>query len=163
MTAGTAAVPGTYTFTVDRWPRRSRSRRPGSPTPTPRIKEGTFTFRVGSGEATTVTIGPKNNTVQGLADAINTAGGDVRAAVINDGSANPYRLMLTATKTGAANTISVTNSLTDRRRRGHRPDGQHRAGGRRRGGAGSGSGAGAITVSSPTNQSPGWCPASRSP
>jgi flagellar hook-associated protein 2 len=112
VTAGTAAVPGNYTFTVDSLAQAQSVASAGFSDPGARIKEGTFAFRVGSGETKTVTIGPTNNTVQGLADAINTAGGDVRAAVINDGSANPYRLMLTATKTGAANTIQVTNGLT---------------------------------------------------
>jgi flagellar hook-associated protein 2 len=150
-TAGSSAVPGTYTLTVASLAQAQSVASAGFSDAGARIKEGTFSFRVGSGETKTVTIGSANNSVQGLADAINNAGGEVRASVINDGSANPYRLMLTATKTGAANTIQLTNNLT--------------------GGTGAdinpaattvqaaadatvqlGSGAGAITVNSPTNQ-----------
>ena len=42
-----------------------------------------------SNATTTVTIDSSNNTLQGLATALNASGGDVRAAVINDGSATP--------------------------------------------------------------------------
>jgi flagellar hook-associated protein 2 len=110
--AGTTAVPGTYAFTVTALAQANTVASDGFADPGTRIKEGTFAFRVGSGAEKTVTIGPTNNTVQGLADAINNAGGDVRASVINDGSATPYRLVLTGAKTGTANAISVTNNLT---------------------------------------------------
>lgn len=112
VSATSSAVPGTYTFTVTGLAQANTLASGGFADPGARIKEGTFAFRVGSGEEKTVTIGSSNNTVQGLADAINNAGGDVRASVINDGSATPYRLMLTATRTGAANAIQVTNGLT---------------------------------------------------
>ena len=80
--------------------------------PNAAIKQGRLTLQVGSGTPTTVTVDARNATLQGLADAVNAAGGDVKASVINDGSAAPYRLLLTASKTGAANAISVTNNLT---------------------------------------------------
>ncbi len=112
VAAGTSAVPGTYSFTVTALAQANSVASGGFADPGSAIKQGTFAFRVGSGAEKTVTIGPTNNTVQGLADAINNSGGDVRAALLNDGSAEPYRLVLTATKTGAANAISVTNGLT---------------------------------------------------
>jgi flagellar hook-associated protein 2 len=58
-----------------------------------------------------VTINPSNNTLAGVRDAINAAGAGVTAAIVNDGSASPYRLVLTAGSSGAANTIQVTNNL----------------------------------------------------
>lgn len=155
--AGSAAVPGTYTITVGALAQANQIASGGFADPNAQIKQGTLTVQVGAGTATTVTIDSRNNTLQGLADAINAAGGDVRASVINDGSATPYRLMLSATRTGAANAIAVTNNLT--------------------GGGGAdidptaktiqaaadvqvtlGSGAGALTVSSPSNQVNGLIP-----
>jgi flagellar hook-associated protein 2 len=111
-TAGSSATPGTYTLAVTGLAQAQAVASEGFADPGTQIKEGTLTLRVGSGQATTVTVGPANNTLQGLVDAINNGGGDVRASLINDGSATPYRLLLTSAKTGAANTISVTNDLT---------------------------------------------------
>lgn len=110
--AGTAAIPGTYSLTVQSLAQANQIASGGFADPNARIKEGTFTFQVGSGAVTTVTLDSRNNTLQGLADAVNAAGGDVRATVVNDGSASPYRLMLSSTKTGAANAITVTKNLT---------------------------------------------------
>lgn len=151
VSATSSAVPGTYTFTVTGLAQANTLASDGFADPGTRIKEGTFTFRLGSGEEKTVTIGSSNNTVQGLADAINNAGGDVRASVINDGSATPYRLMLTGTRTGAANTIQITNNLTTGTGADINP-----AASTVQAAADAaiqlGNGAGAITVRSPTNQ-----------
>lgn len=111
-TAGTAAVPGNYTLTVNALAQAAQVASAGFTDPNAVIKQGTLTLQVGTGTATTVTVGPTNNTLQGLADAVNAAGGDVRASVINDGSAAPYRLLLTSNKPGAANAVTVTNNLT---------------------------------------------------
>ncbi len=61
-----------------------------------------------------VTITASNNSLQGIAGAINAAGIGVNASVINDGSGTPYRLSLTSSKTGAASAmkISVTGDPT---------------------------------------------------
>jgi flagellar hook-associated protein 2 len=111
-TAGSTSTPGTYNLTVTNLAQAQSVASAGFADPGAQIKEGTIAFRVGSGATTSVTIGPSNNTLQGLVDSINNSNGDVRASIVNDGSATPHRLVLTATKTGAANTISVTNNLT---------------------------------------------------
>lgn len=110
--AGAAALPGTYSLQVQTLAQAQQLASSGVADPTATIKQGTVQIKVGNGTTTTVTIDATNNTLQGLAGAINNSGGDVRATVINDGSATPYRLLLSATKTGAANTIQVTNNLT---------------------------------------------------
>ena len=110
--AGTAAVHGTYSLTVNELARGAQIASEGFADPNAQLKQGTLTLQVGTGTATTVTVDSRNNTLQGLADSVNAAGGDVRASIINDGSAAPYRLLLTSSKTGAANAITVTNNLT---------------------------------------------------
>jgi flagellar hook-associated protein 2 len=110
--AGTAAVPGTYSLTVSSLAQANQVASQGFADPNAQIKQGTLSLQVGTGTAVNVTVDSRNNTLQGLADSINAAGKDVRAAIINDGSGTPYRLTLTATKTGAANAIVVTNNLT---------------------------------------------------
>jgi flagellar hook-associated protein 2 len=110
--AGTAAIPGTYSLTVGSLAQAAQVSSDGFADPNAQLKQGTLTVQVGSRAATTVTIDSRNNTLQGLADAINSAQGDVRASIINDGTASPYRLVLNSTQTGASNTVSVTNNLT---------------------------------------------------
>ena len=59
-----------------------------------------------------MTIDGTNDTLQGLANAMNNAGAGVTASVVNDGSGNnPYRLLLTSNQSGADNTIQITNNL----------------------------------------------------
>ena len=57
-----------------------------------------------------VTIDSSNNSLQGIRDAINNANIGVTASIVNDGSANPYRLVLTSTKTGANSDMNITVS-----------------------------------------------------
>ncbi|WP_229632252.1 flagellar filament capping protein FliD [Pseudoduganella violaceinigra] len=47
-----------------------------------------------------VVIDSSNNTLQGVADAINKASLGVTATIVSDGSSNPYHLVLTSNKTG---------------------------------------------------------------
>lgn len=55
----------------------------------------------------TVTIGATDNTLEGIRDAINAAGGGVTASIVNDGSGAPYRLALSVAETGAANSLKI--------------------------------------------------------
>jgi len=68
------------------------------------------TFTSAGGGIKTVTIDSTNNSLQGMRDAINAAGIGVTASVINDGSASPYRLVLTASNMGAANSMKIAAS-----------------------------------------------------
>lgn len=63
---------------------------------------------------TTITLDDKNNTLSGLATAINNADVGVKATIINDGSTTAgYHLVLTSTTSGTAGTIDLdTSSLT---------------------------------------------------
>ncbi|MBL8384878.1 MAG: flagellar filament capping protein FliD [Burkholderiales bacterium] len=70
---------------------------------------GTNTFTANAEKsALTLTIGAANNTLAGVRDAINAAGADsgVRASIINDGSG--YRLSISATDAGTANSLKVS-------------------------------------------------------
>ncbi|WP_336366992.1 flagellar filament capping protein FliD [Marinobacter sp. C2H3] len=68
---------------------------------------GTGSLTITSGDSTkTLTIDGTNNTLQGLAEAINDANVGVTAGVVDTGSG--YRLVMSSEKTGTANAISVT-------------------------------------------------------
>lgn len=59
----------------------------------------------------TITLDATNNSLEGMMEAINEADIGVTAAIVNDGTANPYRLTLTAKD--VENSFSVnTSSLT---------------------------------------------------
>lgn len=68
---------------------------------------GTLTLNVG-GVSTEVTIDSSNNTLDGIAAAINKAGAGVSAGVVDTGSG--YRLMMTADESGVTNEIRIAAS-----------------------------------------------------
>jgi len=73
---------------------------------------GSITISVGSGSPRTITIDSSNNSLTGVARAINDARVGVTASVVNDGSSsNPYRLILTSAKTGLRSKISFSANL----------------------------------------------------
>lgn len=74
---------------------------------------GSITIQVGDSSETTIAITSENNTLEGIKNAINDSSANVTASIINDGTdSNSYRLILTSDKTGAANSISFSTSLT---------------------------------------------------
>lgn len=56
---------------------------------------GSLTLTVGDNGPTTIEITEENNSLEGITKAINEAGAGVSAAIINDGTESPYRLILT--------------------------------------------------------------------
>jgi flagellar hook-associated protein 2 len=110
--AGNGAAEGVYYLRVNSLARAHQIASQGYASADSGITQGSLTLQQGDADAVTVTIGPTNNTLQGLADAINAATDDVTATIVNDGSgATPYRLLLTGSQTGQANAITVTNNL----------------------------------------------------
>ena len=107
--ASSTAAVGTYDLVVTKIAASQVKQSSGVVSDTATSSTGTIGIQVGSGAITNVTIDSSNNTLQGVRDAINNAKAGVQASIVNDGTA--YRLVLTADKTGAANTITVTNGL----------------------------------------------------
>lgn len=74
---------------------------------------GSISISLGNGSSTVIDIDQGQNSLAGIKDAINEANLDVSAAIINDGTgSNPYRLVLSGSKTGLENKITITSSLT---------------------------------------------------
>lgn len=73
----------------------------------------TFSFQVGSGTVQNVTLNT-GASLEDLKTAINDLGAGVTASVLNTGTetAPSYRLVLTSTATGSANTITVSGDTT---------------------------------------------------
>ena len=72
------------------------------------VGTGTLQIQVGSGTVANVTIDSSNNTLNGIAAAINSANAGVNAAVIYDGAG--YRLTLSGTNTGSGSAFTVSTS-----------------------------------------------------
>ncbi len=111
--ATSRAAPGVYNLRVNSLARAHQVAAQGFADADSEITQGTIDIRVGAGAVTSFTIDGTNNTLQGLADTINSSTADVTASIIQDGSggATPYRLLLTSKKTGASNEISISNNL----------------------------------------------------
>jgi len=56
----------------------------------------------------TVTLDTKDQSLQGIRDAINKANIGVTATIVSDGSANPYHLVVTSNKTGASSSMKIS-------------------------------------------------------
>ncbi|HSW39683.1 MAG TPA: flagellar filament capping protein FliD [Acidobacteriota bacterium] len=73
---------------------------------------GALVITAGGKDPVTIEINETNNTLQGVARAINSAGAGIAAAIINDGSGQPFRLLLTSRETGVANDFTVEEQLS---------------------------------------------------
>lgn len=110
--ASSNALPGQYSFTVNSLAQTQQIASQGFDSANSIITQGTFQFQVGSGTVNTITIGSSNDTLQGLANAINNANAGVTASIVNDGSSSQgYHLLLTSNQSGTANAITITNNL----------------------------------------------------
>lgn len=134
-TAGSTAVAGTYSLAVTSLAQSqklvaagqaSSTAAIGSGTPTVvtfqfgTISGGTLTNGVYSGatftpgaSSATLTIDSSNNTLEGIRNAINAANLGVSATLVNDGSGTPYRLALSVTASGAANSLRISTDGAD--------------------------------------------------
>lgn len=111
--ASESATAGVYRFTVESRAAAHQVASQGLTDVDSEITKGTFELRIGNGDVTTITVDDSNNTLTGLADAINAARGGVSANVIKDasGSGSPYKLLLSSSKTGIENSVTLTNNL----------------------------------------------------
>jgi len=70
---------------------------------------GEMTLTVGDNDPVTITVDDTNNSLEGIAQAINDADAGVNASIINDGTDTPYRLVLTGDE--VATDFSLTSNL----------------------------------------------------
>ena len=108
--ASSAATAGTHTVTVTSLATTSS----GYLTPITNASDklsGSVSIQVGSGTAHTVNVNSSNNTLAGLASAINSAGIGVTASVLTDSSGS--RLSLVSGTSGGKGNITISSSITD--------------------------------------------------
>jgi flagellar hook-associated protein 2 len=129
-----AASPGSYSIEVTQLAQQQKLVADGKTSASEAIGTGTLSFDFGTitigagsfnsttgkytgasfasagGGIKTVTIDSTNNTLSGIRDAINAAAIGVSATIVNDGSATPYRLVLTSDTSGSANSVKIAVS-----------------------------------------------------
>lgn len=120
-TANGKASVGSYAVTVRQLAQVQKLALAGFSSATDTVGTGTLTIAFGSYAATgntftpnannpsaSISITPANNTLEGVRDAINAANAGVSASIVNDGSANGNRLVVTSKLTGVVNSIKIT-------------------------------------------------------
>src|SRR5262249_48064476 len=74
------------------------------------LANGTFQIQVGTNAPVSVTVDSSDNTLNGLAEAINNLNAGVQANVIND--ANGARLAIVSSTTGAPGDVTISGNTT---------------------------------------------------
>lgn len=109
--AGTTAVAGSHTITVDSLATTSSWGTSSTPIAATDVLSGTFSIQVGSGSAQSFTLDSSDDTLSSLATEINNAGIGVTANVITDSSGS--FLSLVSGTSGSAGNLTIDGSLTD--------------------------------------------------
>jgi flagellar hook-associated protein 2 len=109
--ANSTAVAGTHTVEVANLAQTSSGYLNAITNASDKLS-GSITLAVGSGTAQTITLDSSDNTLVGLASAINSSGAGVTASVLTDASGS--RLSLVSGTSGAGGDITVSaNSIVD--------------------------------------------------
>lgn len=99
-TVGDEAVVGNYEIDITQRAKSYSIATLGVADKEETLGAGTISFTLGSGDSFSVTVTEKESSLEGIRDAINAADSGVVASIVNDGSDQPYRLVLSSTETG---------------------------------------------------------------
>lgn len=109
VSAGEDAVVGSYDIEVAQKARRYSIATAGLTDKTETLGAGSIDFTLGNGESFSVTIDQGDSSLEGIRDAINGAGAGVAASIVDDGSGQPYRLVLSSSDTGTEAAVAAVN------------------------------------------------------
>jgi flagellar hook-associated protein 2 len=109
-TAGSGAAVGSHSISVNALATTSSYYSDELATSSTTFGTGSFSLEVGSGPATTITVDSTDDTLTGLAAAINSQNLGVTANVVTD--ANGARLTLVSNTSGAAGNITISSNTT---------------------------------------------------
>jgi len=110
-TATSSASSSTHTITVNSLATTSSYYTDAVASSSTAINTGTFNVQVGTNAPVAITVDSTNNTLSGLASAINSQGIGVLASVIQD--ANGARLGLVSQSSGASGDLTVSGNTTN--------------------------------------------------
>lgn len=104
-TAGYSTMVGSYNIKVNQLAQANSLELVTAVNKDDKFSSGTLKITVGSGASREIAIDSNNNTLEGIAGAINKAGAGVTATILNSG--DNRQITLKSTATGAANTIAI--------------------------------------------------------
>jgi flagellar hook-associated protein 2 len=104
--ASLEAPTGTYTVSVEKLAKAHQVASQGYDSSTTAVGTGSLNIQVGSGATHTLTLDANNNTLDGVAKALNDAKIGVTASVVSTGG--KYKLLLAANATGKENALTIT-------------------------------------------------------
>jgi flagellar hook-associated protein 2 len=110
-TAAAHALPGSYELTVESIARTHQVASQVFASAEVRLAEGTLELGSGSGPRQTLQIDQSNNTLSGLATAINQANVNVTASVVQD--AQGVRLLLSSSRSGIQQALHLSLEQSD--------------------------------------------------
>ena len=111
-TSASTATPGSLVIEVTQLATQERNISNGYSATTASVGTGTFSIQIGTDPTTDITIDSSNESVEGFVAAVNSADAGVTAFVVDDGGAsNPFKIILVGNDTGAANTVTITDTL----------------------------------------------------
>lgn len=110
--ANSSAVTGTYLLRVEQlaYAHQIATSSSYADYDTTTLGEGIITIQVGTGTPVEITIDSSNNTLEGIKNAINSAGAGVTASIVN--TTDGYKLLLSSNQTGLEGAITVTSDLS---------------------------------------------------
>ena len=97
---GEDALPGTHDIVVNNKARAYSIATQGVTDKTEPLGAGAISFTLGNGDSFSIDVSEEQSSLEGIRDAINEAGKGVQASLVNDGSGQPHRLVLSAAETG---------------------------------------------------------------
>jgi flagellar hook-associated protein 2 len=122
--AGGKAIPASYQIEVQQLAQQQKLSTAGYATTDTVVGSGTLTIQFGTYDSVedlftanadkatqSITIDPANGTLAGIRDAINAAKAGVSATIVNDGTTEGNRLVITSNDSGVANSLKI--SVTD--------------------------------------------------
>jgi flagellar hook-associated protein 2 len=107
-TAANDAAAGSYNLSNIHLAESENLLSTGFPSTGAGLGAGALAIQVGGGPALTVTVGPGQDNLTGIANAINQANAGVQATILYDGSS--YHLALNSTATGKTHAFTVSGS-----------------------------------------------------
>ncbi|MCX2783463.1 flagellar filament capping protein FliD [Microbulbifer thermotolerans] len=105
-TVGDEAVVGSYEIDITQRARSYSIATLGVADKEGTLGAGTISFTLGNGDSFSVAVTENESSLEGIRDAINAADNGVVASIVNDGSAQPYRLVLSSAETGTEAAIA---------------------------------------------------------
>jgi flagellar hook-associated protein 2 len=113
VSASSTAEVGSHSIVVDKLAKNQIIKSASFTSESASIGMGTLTLTI-NGKTTDIVVDATNDTLSGLKSAINSAGADVSASIVNVGTnASPdYRLLVQSKNTGTANAVAISGTLS---------------------------------------------------